>query len=86
MKGCNGALPYPFVTAGCSAAVRPGVLKVENKLYLEHANTKSVDSHRRMTHDGARTGFAAGAALNEKLNTGDFGMCSFPNMLRFKSS
>jgi hypothetical protein len=62
------------------------VPKVESKLYPEHAKTKYVDFYCRASHDGARTGFAAEAALKEKSNAGDFGICSFPNMLELKSS
>jgi hypothetical protein len=42
--------------------------------------------HHRMGHDGVRTRFAAGGALNEKSNAGDFWMREFPQKFELKSS
>jgi hypothetical protein len=39
-----------------------------------------------MGHDGVRTRFAAGGALNEKSNVGDFWMREFPQKFELKSS
>jgi len=39
-----------------------------------------------MGHDGVRTRFAAGGALNGKSNAGDFWLCEFVQMFELKSS
>jgi hypothetical protein len=42
--------------------------------------------HHRMGHDGVRTRFAAGGALNEKSNVGDFCMRELLQNVELKSS
>lgn len=42
--------------------------------------------HRGVAHDGVGTRLAAGGALKEKSNVGDFRVCAFPKMLELKST